>query len=83
MSQLVRLLGRRLVALPLMILGVTLLVFVIMSLSPTDQARRALGESASEEALDLYREANGLNDPLLERYFSFLGGMLHGDLGTT
>ncbi|MGP9680534.1 MULTISPECIES: ABC transporter permease [unclassified Brachybacterium] len=83
MSQLVRLIGRRLVALPLMILGVTLLVFVIMSLSPTDQARRALGESASEEALDLYREANGLNDPLLERYFSFLGGMFRGDLGTT
>ena len=64
MSQLVRLLGRRLIALPMMILGVTLLVFVIMSFSPSDPARLALGESASPEALEMYREANGLNDPV-------------------
>lgn len=83
MSQLVRLIGRRLLALPLMILGVTLLVFVIMSFSPSDPARLALGESASPEALELYRENNGLNDPIWIRYFTFLGGMLRGDLGTT
>src|SRR5690606_36011892 len=82
-SQLVRLIGRRLLALPLMILGVTLLVFVIMSFSPSDPARLALGESASPEALELYRENNGLNDPIWLRYFTFLGGMLRGDLGTT
>ncbi|GAB2535779.1 ABC transporter permease [Brachybacterium huguangmaarense] len=83
MSNLVRLIGRRLLALPLMILGVTLLVFVVMSFSPADPARLALGESASPEALAAYREANGLNLPLLTRYFAFLGGLLHGDLGTT
>ncbi|UVY83703.1 ABC transporter permease [Brachybacterium sp. NBEC-018] len=83
MTQLLRLVGRRLVSLPLMILGVTLLVFVVMSFSPSDPARLALGESASAEALQNYREANGLDDPLIVRYLSFLGGMLHGDLGTT
>ncbi|WP_193636177.1 ABC transporter permease [Brachybacterium subflavum] len=83
MSSLVRLIGRRLVSLPLMILGVTLLVFVVMSFSPSDPARLALGESASPAALEQYRDANGLNDPLVIRYLSFLGGMLHGDLGTT
>src|SRR5699024_3728460 len=82
-SQLVRLIGRRLLALPLMILGVTLLVFVIMSFSPSDPARLALGESASPEALELYRENNGLNDPIWLRYFTFLAGMVRGDLGTT
>jgi peptide/nickel transport system permease protein len=82
-SSLVRLIGRRLISLPLMILGVTLLVFVVMSFSPSDPARLALGESASPEALEQYRDANGLNDPLVIRYLSFLGGMLHGDLGTT
>ncbi|MBK0331090.1 ABC transporter permease [Brachybacterium sp. MASK1Z-5] len=66
-----------------MILGVTLLVFVVMSFSPSDPARLALGESASPAALAQYREANGLNDPLVIRYLRFLGGMLHGDLGTT
>src|SRR5699024_4547945 len=75
--------GRRLVALPLMILGASLLVFVVMSFSPADPARLALGESASQQALENYREANGLNDPLWLRYFTFLGGLIRGDLGTT
>lgn len=83
MSNLLRLIGRRLLALPIMILGVTLLVFLVMSLSPADQARQALGESASEEALEIYRERNGLNDPLVTRYFNFLAGLVRGDLGTT
>ncbi|MFV8382043.1 ABC transporter permease [Corynebacterium hindlerae] len=83
MSNLIRLIGRRLVALPIMILGVTFLVFFIMSFSPADPARLALGESASLEALEQYRETHGLNDPLLVRYWNFLTGMLHGDLGTT
>ena len=83
MSQLIRLIGRRLVALPLMILGVTLLVFVVMSFSPADPARLALGESASAEALANYRDAHGLDDPIWMRFLAYLGGMLHGDLGTT
>lgn len=83
MSNLLRLIGRRLVALPIMILGVTFLVFFIMSFSPADPARLALGESASQQALEDYRQANGLNDPLLVRYVRFLGGMFQGDLGTT
>jgi ABC-type dipeptide/oligopeptide/nickel transport system, permease component len=83
MSNLLRLIGRRLVALPIMILGVTFLVFFIMSFSPADPARLALGETASPEALEAYREANGFNDPLLIRYGNFLWNMFHGDLGTT
>ena len=83
MATLLRLIGRRLVALPVMVLGVTLLVFVVMSFAPADPARLALGESASSEALENYREAHGLNDPLLVRYVRFLGGMLQGNLGTS
>lgn len=83
MSNLLRLIGRRLVALPIMVLGVTFLVFFIMSFSPADPARLALGESASLEALEQYRETHGLNDPLLVRYWDFLVGMVQGDLGTT
>ncbi len=83
MSNLLRLIGRRLLALPVMILGVTFLVFFIMSFSPADPARLALGEAASMDALEEYRESHGLNDPLLVRYGRFLVDMLHGDLGTT
>lgn len=83
MTTLLRLLGRRLIALPLMILGVSLLVFLVMSLSPVDPARLALGESASAEALAAYRAQRGLDDPLLVRYMDFLGGLVRGDLGTS
>lgn len=83
MSNLLRLIGRRLLALPVMVLGVTFLVFFIMSFSPADPARLALGESASPAGLEAYRETHGLNDPLLVRYGRFLVGMFQGDLGTT
>ncbi len=84
MSNLIRLIGRRLVALPIMVFGVALLVFIVMSFSPIDPARLALGESASAEAIEAYRERNGLNDPLGVRYFTFLWRFIaHGDLGVT
>src|SRR5699024_6164070 len=82
-SHLIRLIGRRLVALPLMVIGATLLAVVVMSFSPADPARLALGESASPQALANYRAANGLHDPLWLRYFPLLGGLVQGDLGTS
>ncbi|MDO4596924.1 MAG: ABC transporter permease, partial [Coriobacteriaceae bacterium] len=83
MNNLLRLIGRRLVALPIMALGVTLLVFGLMSFTdPSIPARNALGEGASQEAIEQYMEDQGLNDPLPERYVNYIGGLLHGDLGT-
>ena len=82
MSNTLRLIGRRLLQLPIMILGITFLVFFVMSFSPVDPARTALGETASPDALESYRDAQGLNDPLLVRYGDFLVGLLRGDLGT-
>src|SRR5690625_5746816 len=66
-----------------MVIRVTLLVFVVLSFPPAAPARLALGESASPQALENYPEANGLNDPLWLRYFTFLGGLVQGDLGTS
>ncbi|APH46358.1 ABC transporter permease [Microbacterium sp. 1.5R] len=82
MSNTLRLIGRRLLQLPFMILGITFLVFFVMSFSPVDPARTALGETASPEALEAYREQYGLDQPLLVRYFTFLLGLLQGNLGT-
>lgn len=64
-----------------MVLGVTLLVFFLMSLSPIDPAYSALGETASQQEVEAYREANGLNDPIFVQYLNYLGGLLQGDLG--
>ncbi|GAA1498025.1 ABC transporter permease [Paeniglutamicibacter kerguelensis] len=83
MGTLLRLLLRRLAALPLMILGVTFLVFIILKLSPGDEATSALGEGASDAAKDAYREARGLNAPLVIQYFSFLSRLLVLDFGKT
>lgn len=82
MNNLLRLIGRRLLALPIMIVGVSFLVYFIMSLSPIDPAYSALGETASPEALEAYRVEHGLNDPFFVQYGKYLLGMLHGDLGT-
>ena len=82
MSALLRLIGRRILQLPIMIIGITLLVFVVMSFSKVDPAILALGEGASLEAREAYRAEFGLDRPLFVRYLSFLGGMVRGDLGT-
>lgn len=82
MNNLLRLIGNRLIALPVMIFGVTILTFFLMSFSPVDPAYSALGESASQEALEAYREANGLNDPWIVQYGNFMAGLLQGDMGT-
>jgi len=64
-----------------MVVGVTLLVFLVMSLSPADPAVLALGESASPEALAQYRTAHHLDDPLFQRFWDYLVNLCHGDLG--
>lgn len=82
MNNLIRLIGNRLIALPIMIFGVTILVFFLMSFSPIDPAYSALGEGASQEALNAYRESHGLNDPWIVQYANFMLGFFQGDLGT-
>nr|WP_268891277.1 ABC transporter permease [Glaesserella parasuis] len=74
---------RRLMALPLMMLGVSALVFIILQFTPGDPASVALGESASDAAKELYREQHGLNDPVIVQYFRFIGNVLVLDFGLT
>ena len=82
MNNLLRLLARRLVWLPIMVVGVSFLVFSIMWLSPIDPAYSALGETAAPDALEEYRIQHPLNEPFFVQYGLYLWGMLHGDLGT-
>ena len=74
---------KRLFTLIPVILGVILIIFLIMDLTPGDPARMVLGGMASEEALDEFRTEHGLNDPLLVRYGKYVLNMLRGDLGTS
>ncbi|WP_318211058.1 MULTISPECIES: ABC transporter permease [unclassified Streptomyces] len=78
-----RLALRRIAIMPVMILGITLLVFVVLQFSPADPAFNALGDGATPEARAAFAEEHGLNDPLPLRYMDFLGQLLQGDLGVT
>ena len=65
------------------LLGVTIIVFTIMSFTPGDPARLILGQSASQEAVDSLHREMGLDDPFLVRYFRYMGGIPRGDFGTS
>jgi peptide/nickel transport system permease protein len=61
----------------------TVTFFMLHLLVPGDPVRRALGPRASEETIGNLRHQLGFDRPILEQYGSFLGGLLHGDLGTS
>jgi len=67
---------------PVMI-GVSIIVFLIMRVFSPDPAPIVLGQHATQVAVEAWRQANGLNDPILLQYFHFITGALTGDLGTS
>lgn len=73
--------GKRLLLMIPVLLGVSFIVFAIMSLTPGDPARMILGAEAEEVAVEALRVKLGLTDPLLLRYVKWLWNALHGDLG--
>lgn len=74
---------RRLLFLVPIIIGVSLVVFMIIHLIPGDPAQVMLGERATEQDLTRLRNELGLNDPLHQQYFRFLKRIMQGDLGTS
>jgi len=76
-----RWLTRRLVLAVPVVLGVITISFVLMRLSPGDPARTALGDKASQAAVDSLRHQWGLDQSMWSQYLSYLGGVVKGDLG--
>ncbi|MCJ8342285.1 MAG: ABC transporter permease [Cetobacterium sp.] len=72
---------KRLVLLIPVLLGVSFLVFTIMSFTPGDPAQLILGENAPKEAILKLREEMGLNKPFLFQYFNFVKNAIFGDFG--
>ena len=64
-----------------MIIGVSLLTFVLMILAPGDPVQKLLGQRASPESVQELRERLGLNEPPVQRYFTIMGNIVRGDLG--
>jgi peptide/nickel transport system permease protein len=75
------LIGRKLLYLFPVILAVTALTFLISNLLPGDLAIAMLGDQATPEAVAALHQKLGLDLPLWQRYFQWLGAVLEGDLG--
>ena len=79
--------ARRLLSLALVLLGISLIAFVLGVISPGDPAEIALSKSGmtspAPEQVAAMRAELGLDDPLPTQYLRWLGGVLHGDLGTS
>ena len=74
---------KRLAQIVPVILGVTLVVFLIMQMVPGDSATVLAGEGASLETVEELRENLGLNDPLHIQYFNYVKGIVQGDFGNS
>lgn len=65
------------------IIGVSLLVFLVLKMTPGDPARVVAGSEADEATVEQIREELGLNKPVLQQYVNYMLALLHGDMGTS
>ena len=72
---------KRLISAVPVLLGITVIVFLIMSMIPGDPATAILGSYATPENVEKLDRDRGLDKPLVTRYFIWLGNMLTGDFG--
>lgn len=74
---------KRLLALIPVIIGVTFMVYFIMSLAPGDPALLLLGDDATPEQIAALREDMGLDDPFIVQYGRYMVNLVRGDMGTS
>ena len=72
---------KRLISAVPVLFGITVIVFLIMAMIPGDPATAILGSYATPENVDRINRALGLDKPLVQQYFIWLGNILHGDFG--
>ena len=79
--------GKKLIRMALLLLGVSLAAFLLMSASPLDPLQTNVGQAAlgtmSQEQIAKLEEYWGVNDPPLQRYLGWLGDFVRGDMGTS
>jgi len=74
---------KRLLQLLPVLIGVSLLIFVIMDLASGDVTAIIAGEDMTQAEIEELRRSLGLTDPLLVRYVRYMWNLLHGDMGTS
>ncbi len=73
--------AKRLLAVIPVLLGLSIIVFLIMAMIPGDPATAILGSYATPENVARINIALGLDKPLPQQYLIWLNNLLHGDLG--
>ena len=73
---------RRLLLLPVLLIGISLIVFALLFITPSNVAYVMLGPEGSQAQAEALSEKYGLNDPVVVQYVRWLGKVLRGDLGT-
>jgi peptide/nickel transport system permease protein len=76
-----KLIGQRLLGALPNIAGVVVITFILTRALPGDPAAYFAGGAATQEAVEQVREQLGLNKPLVEQFFAYLGALARGDLG--
>src|SRR6185436_579541 len=74
------LLRRFILVLPVLF-GITFVTFALARILPGDPCYLTLGERATVEQCNAYREREGLNDPILVQFVRYLGNVTRGDFG--
>lgn len=72
---------RRLAQLVPVLIGVTIAVFMLRQIIPGDAVDALLGGTATQAEREALREQQGLNEPLIVQYLTYLGNIFQGDLG--
>jgi peptide/nickel transport system permease protein len=75
------LIGKRIGIMVLTMFAVSLLLFMLLELSPGSIATKVLGQFASEEQKNLWLEQRGYFEPVWYRYFAWASNFITGDLG--
>ena len=65
------------------LLGLTIIVFLILHLAPGDPVHKVVGPNATPEVYENVKRSMGLDRPLIIQYFDYLGNLLKGDLGSS
>ncbi|WP_445678524.1 ABC transporter permease [Radicibacter daui] len=72
---------RRLGQTLLILIGISLVTFILLYILPADPARQIAGRSATPETVANIRAQLGLDQPFLVQYWRYATGLLHGDFG--
>ncbi len=76
-----RFIAKRIISVIPVLIIVSVVIFSLIHLVPGDPATAMLGDLATEEDIAALRLRMGLDKPLIEQYFIWIGNIFHGDFG--